>query len=385
MNKSVKRGLIVVVIVVGVLIIALPRMDFLKADNKTDPKGQAATGAGASAGGKGGPGAGNVAVDVIVVKSEKLDNKIQSTGTILANEEVELRSEISGKVSRIFFKEGDRVKKGQVLVRINDEEQQAQLKRLQYNIKLNEDQEFRQKRLLEKEAISQQEYDISLTQLNTIRAELQQLDAVIDKYSIRAPFSGIIGLRYISEGSYVSPTSQIAFMQDIDKVKVEFSISEKYAAQVKPGSKIAFSITGRDKQYEGTVYAVEPKIDLATRSVRIRAISPNPDGELFPGAFARVELTLETIDNAIMIPTEALIPELQGQKVFLYKNGRAISSPVETGLRTERAIQITKGVQSNDSLIVTGLLQLKDSTQVKVRDLSAAEAAKNNQISSISE
>jgi membrane fusion protein, multidrug efflux system len=380
MSKSVKRGLIVGVIIIIVLIIALPRMDFLKADGKRSNKSQTA-----AAGQAAGRGPGNVAVDVVVVKTEKLDNKIQSTGTILANEEVELRSEISGRVSRIFFKEGDRVKKGQILVRINDEEQQAQLKRLRYNIKLNEDQEFRQKRLLEKEAISQQEYDIALTQLNSIRAELQQLEAIIDKYSIRAPFSGVIGLRYISEGSYVSPTSQIAFMQDIDRVKIEFSIPEKYAYQVKPGSKIAFYITGRDTSYEGTVYAIEPKIDLATRSVRIRAISPNPGGELFPGAFARVELTLETIDDAIMIPTEALIPELQGQKVFLYKNGRAISSPVETGLRTERAIQITKGVASNDSLIVTGLLQLKDSTQVEVRDLSAVEAGKNNQISSISE
>lgn len=381
MSKSVKTGIIVGVILIIVLIIAVPRMDFFKADNKNDNNAKDA--ATAPDGGKNGPG--NVSVDVIIVKTEKLDNKIQSTGTIMANEEVELRSEISGKVSKILFKEGDRVKKGQILVRINDEEQQAQLKRLQYNIKLNEEQEFRQKRLLEKEAISQQEYDIVLTQLNSIQAELQQLEAVIDKYSIRAPFNGIVGLRYISEGSYVSPTSQIAFMQDIDKIKIEFSISEKYADQVKAGSNISFSITGRDKQYEGTVYAVEPKIDLSTRSVRIRAISPNPDGELFPGAFARVGLTLETIDNAIMIPTEALIPELQGQKVFLYKNGRAISSAVETGLRTERAIQITKGVQSNDSLIVTGLLQLKDSAQVKVRDLSVVEAARNNQISSLSE
>lgn len=379
MSKTVKRIIVISIVLVVVLLIAWPRINFLKAkDEKKEP----AAATQASNGGRGGA-PGNVAVDVFVVKTEKLDNKIQSTGTILANEEVELRSEISGKVSKIFFKEGDRVKKGQLLVRINDEEQQAQLQRLKYNIKLNEDQEFRQKRLLEKEAISQQEYDIVLTQLNSIRAELQQLEAVIDKYSIRAPFNGVIGLRYISEGSYVSPTSQIAFMQDIDRVKIEFSIPEKYAPEVKPGSKIAFSITGRDKQYEGTVYAVEPRIDLATRSVRIRAISPNLDRELTPGAFARVELTLETINDAIMIPTEALIPELQGQKVFLYKNGRAMSSPVETGLRTERAIQITKGVQPNDSLIITGLLQLKDSTQVKVRDLRTTENNKNNQLSSI--
>jgi membrane fusion protein (multidrug efflux system) len=322
-----------------------------------------------------------VAVDVVIVKADKLENKIQSTGTIMANEEVELRSEISGKVSQIFFKEGDRVKKGQLLIRINDEEQQAQLKRLEYNIQLNKDLEYRQKRLLDKEAISQQEYDVSLTQFNTIKAELEQLKAVIARYSIRAPFDGIIGLRYISEGSYVSPTSQIAFMQDLDPVKVEFSIPEKYAEQLKSGSKIGFSITGRDKQYEGTVYAVEPRIDLSTRSLRIRATSPNPNHELIPGAFARVQLTLQTIDDAIMIPTEALIPELNGQKVFLYKNGRAKSFPVETGIRTDRQIQIVKGVQSSDSLIVTGLLQLKDSMQVKVKEVITTKDNINNQLS----
>jgi membrane fusion protein (multidrug efflux system) len=234
---------------------------------------------------------------------------------------------------------------------------------------LNKDQEFRQKRLLEREAISQQEYDIALNQVNTINAELQQLKAVIARYTIRAPFAGVIGLRYVSEGSYVSPTTQIAFMQDIDKVKIEFTIPEKYAEQVKQGNTITFSVNGRNNQYNGTVYAVEPRIDLSTRSLRIRALSPNLGNELIPGAFARVQLTLQTIDNAIMIPTEALIPELQGQKVFLFKNGVAQSTLVETGIRTERQIQITKGVQPDDSLIVSGLLQLKDSVQVKVREL----------------
>jgi membrane fusion protein, multidrug efflux system len=186
----------------------------------------------------------------------------------------------------------------------------------------------------------------------------------------------------VSAGSYVSPSSQIAFMQDIDPVKIEFSVPEKYAGQVKAGNKIQFTINGVAKQYQGIVYAVEPRIDLATRSLRIRATSPNPDRELLPGAFAKVQLTLNTIDDAVMIPTEALIPELQGQKVFLYKNGVAKSFPVETGIRTERKIQITKGVQVNDSLIITGLLQLKDSMQVNVREIKNNEAPANNQLTS---
>jgi membrane fusion protein (multidrug efflux system) len=378
MSKSLKRGIIITIVLIVVLLIALPRMEFLKAkDNRKGPAKAVQA--------PGGPGgSGTVAVDIIVVKTEKLDSKIQSTGTLLANEEVELRSEISGKISRIYFKEGDRVKKGQLLVHINDDELQAQLRRLEYNIKLNEENEFRQKRLLEKEAISQQEYDIVLTQLNSIRAEMQQLKAIIARYSLRAPFDGVIGLRYVSEGSYVSPTSQIAFMQDIDPVKIEFSIPEKYADQVKGGSKMEFFINGRDKKYEGQVYAIEPRIDLATRSLRIRATSSNPNNELIPGAFANVQLTLKTIDDAILIPTEALIPELQGQKVFLYKNGIAISIPVETGIRTEREIQVTKGIQLSDSLIVTGLLQLKDSMQVKVREMITSQN-KNNQLSAVGE
>jgi membrane fusion protein (multidrug efflux system) len=379
MSITVKRGIIAAVLLIIVLMIALPRIGFLK--GKDSKKGPATAQASGAPGGPGG-GPGNVSVDVMVVKTQKLDNKIQSTGTILANEEVELRSEISGKISQIFFKEGDKAKKGQVLVRINDDELQAQLKRLEYNLQLNKDQEYRQKRLLEREAISQQEYDIALNQVNTINAELQQLKAVIARYTIRAPFNGVIGLRYVSEGSYVSPTAQIAFMQDIDRVKIEFSVPEKYAEQVKEGNKIQFTINGKDKPYEGTVYAVEPRIDLATRSLRIRATSPNPQRELIPGAFAKVQLTLQTIDDALLIPTEALIPELQGQKVFLYKNGVAKSIPVETGIRTERQIQITKGVQPNDSVIVTGLLQIKDSTQVKVRSLKANETT-NNQLSSV--
>lgn len=369
MTKTAKRITIIAIVLVIALLVAWPRLDFLKADDK-----KAAQNPGSQQVGAGG---GNIAVDVLVVKTKPLANKIQSTGTILANEEVEIRSEISGKVTGIYFDEGDKVRKGKILVRINDEEQQAQLKRLEYNIKLTQQQESRQKQLLTKEAISQQEYDIALTNLNSIQSEMQQLRAVVDKYTIRAPFNGEIGLRYVSEGSYISPVTPIATMQDIDQVKIEFTVSEQFADMVKQGNTITFFVNGRDKKYTGTVYAVEPRIDLATRSLRVRAKSTNPDRELIPGAFARIELTLETIDKAVLIPTEALIPELNGQKVYLMKGGRAIPAKVETGIRTDREIQITKGLEPSDSLIVTGLLQIKDSVQVQVKEMQqSAKAAK---------
>ncbi len=367
MSTTSKRIVFLSIGLVVVVLFLYPRLGFIKGGDKQIDGGLKAQEPGAGGGGFGGP----VSVEVIVLKAAPLSNKILSTGTVIANEEVDIRSEIAGKITGIHFKEGDNVKKGQLLVQVNDDELQAQRQKLEYTIKLNETQESRQKKLLEKEAISQQEYDIILTQLNTIRSDVQQLKAQIAKYAIRSPFDGVIGLRYVSEGSYISPTTLMASMQDIDPVKVEFTVSERYGDKVKRGDKILFTINGeaQDKQYEGNVYAVEPKIDLATRSVKVRALCSNPNHKLIPGAFARVQLSLGIINDAVMVPTEALVPTVKGQTVFLYKNGLARSLPVQTGIRTEREVQITKGAQANDSLIVTGLLQIKDSSQVKVKIL----------------
>jgi membrane fusion protein, multidrug efflux system len=376
MSRTAKRIVYLSIGLVIVILLVYPRLGFLKADNGKGGKGPAkGTGAG-PAGGGGGP----VSVEGVVLKAEPLSNKVLSTGTILANEEVDIRSEISGKITGIFFKEGQQVKKGQLLVQVNEDELQAQRQKLEYSIKLNETQEFRQKKLLDKEAISQQEYDIVLTQLNTIRSDLQQLKAQIAKYAIRAPFDGVIGLRQVSVGSYISPTTLVASMQDIDPVKIEFNVSERFASLVKRGDKITFTINGeaQSKKVQGEVYAIEPKIDLATRSVKVRAVSPNPDGKLIPGAFARIELTVGTIDDALLVPTEALVPTVKGQTVYVYKNGVAREMPVQTGIRTERRIQITEGLQPNDSLILTGLLQLKDSAQVKVKIRESEVAANSN-------
>jgi membrane fusion protein (multidrug efflux system) len=365
MSRTAKILVFLSIGVVIVILLVYPRLGFLNADAKKGGKGP---GKGEAAGPRAG-GGGPVTVDAVVLKAEPLSNKVLSTGTVMANEQVDIRSEISGKITGLYFKEGQPVKKGQVLVQVNADELQAQRRKLEYSIQLNETQEFRQKKLLDKEAISQQEYDIVLTQLNSIRADLQQLKAQIAKYTIRAPFTGVIGLRQVSVGSYISPATLVASMQDIDPVKVDFSVSERYASLLKRGDPITFTINGETQanKFRGEVYAIEPSIDLATRSVKVRALSANPDGKLIPGAFARVELTVGTIENALMIPTEALVPTVKGQTVYLYRNGLARELPVQTGIRTERQIQITEGVQPNDSLIVTGLLQLKDSMQVSVK------------------
>lgn len=313
-------------------------------------------------------------VNVYVVKPQKLDNKIFVTGTVLANEEVLLLPEVPGKIIAINLKEGSKVSKGDLLVKINDADLQAQLKKQQLQEKLASDNEAREKKLLDVNGISQMEYDGILTQLNSVKADIQLTQAQISKTEIHAPFDGTIGLKYVSEGSYVSaasassPAAKIATLQQIDPVKIDFSVPEKYSSVVHKGDSIYFSVQGLDEKFKGELYAIEPKIDLNTRTVQLRAICRNKEGKIFPGSFAKIELILKESPNSILIPTEALIPELKGQKVFLCKNGKAQSQKVETGIRTDTQIQITSGLQAGDTVITTGIMQLKQDATVKITE-----------------
>lgn len=308
-----------------------------------------------------------VTVEVLVLKPVMLENKINTTGTLLANEEVELRPEISGRVVGVHFQEGSRVTKGSLLLKINDSELQAQLKRKESEERLAVSDEQRKKSLFEAKAISQEEYDKSLNTLRMVQADMDVTRSLIAKTEIRAPFNGVIGLRHVSEGGYVSPSMLAATMQELDPMKVEFSVPEKYAHQLKNGLEIAVHVGESAEEFRGVIYAVESKIDPGTRTIKARARIPNPDGKLIPGSFARVDITLEQLREAIVIPTGALIPELGGAKVFVCSNGVARSVKVETGLRTDRDIQVTNGLSVNDTLITTGLLQLTDGRAVQIR------------------
>jgi membrane fusion protein (multidrug efflux system) len=310
-------------------------------------------------------------VQVIVVQPQPLERKINVTGSIIANEEVELRSEAAGKVTGIYFTEGSRVTKGQLLVKINDNDLQAQLKKLVLQDTLISRDEYRKRKLLEKNAISTEEFDNTLTQLQSIRAEKDYVLAQIQKTEVRAPFDGQVGLRNISEGGFVSSSFLIATMQQVNPVKVEFSVPERYREFLKNGTSIQFTVTGSEDNFKGTVYAVESKIDPVTRTVKVRAKSDNEKNQLVPGAFAKVELILEKVNNAIVIPAQAVIPEMNGQKVFIVKNGIAKSVPVELGVRTDKDTEIISGIAAGDSLAVTGLLLLRDGANVTASPQSA--------------
>lgn len=299
-------------------------------------------------------------VEIQIVQPRLLENKIFTTGTLLANEEVDLRSEISGRVTVVNFAEGREVRKGDLLLKINDRELKALYSQKELEEKLAAQEERRSRQLFEIKGISQEDYDRVLNNLQLIGAEKEEIGAQLAKTEITAPFDGMVGLRYVSEGGYVSPNMLAATIQDVDPIKVEFSVPEKYALLIKTGLPIIAQIGEARADYEGTVYAIESKIDPGTRTIRVRARIPNADRKLMPGAFARVAITLEQIANAVVIPTRAIIPELGGEKVFVCRDGKATSTKVRTGIRTDRDIQIVSGLQPGDTLILTGLLQLTE-------------------------
>ena len=305
-------------------------------------------------------------VEIFVTATDTVTSLIRTTGTVLANEEVEIRSEIAGKVQEIHIDEGRKVRKGELLLKINDAELQAQRDKLYSQRKLAEDKERRRKILFDKQNISPEDYEIALNELNMIVAELSLVEARIDKTEIRAPFDGSIGLRYVSPGSYISSDTRIATLQNIDAVKIDFSIPEKYVNVVRVGQPISFTVAGSEKNNTGIVYAIEPKIDPVTRTVLLRARASNRERTITPGAFAEVALVLETINDALMIPTMALIPELQGQKVYMLREGTVTPQSVSTGLRTDTTIQVTQGINFNDTVITSGLLQLRPGMPVRI-------------------
>jgi membrane fusion protein (multidrug efflux system) len=305
-------------------------------------------------------------VNGIIVQPQELENVVRSSGTVLASESVDLVAEAAGRIEKISFREGAKVDRNELLVTINDDDLQAQLKKTDLQIQLALEQEKRQRQLFEINGISKEQYDIALNQVNTLKADKENLVASIRKREIRAPFEGRVGLRYVSEGSYVSSTTRIASIQKISLLKVDFSIPEKYADKVAVGDVVQFNSEETKQRFTGKLYAIEPKIDAATRTLQLRALCDNRSESIFPGAYVQIELKLKKTVDALMVPTQAVIPVLKGQTVYIARNGSVVTAPVKTGTRTASAIQILEGIAAGDTIITTGLMQLRPGMPVKV-------------------
>jgi len=355
MNKRIKTIAVSAVILILLLIIFLPKILSSESSSQNIQGGRMNM---------------QIPVTAHIVAYEKLSDIVNTTGTILANEEVELRSETSGKIVQILFKEGAYVKEGDLLVKINDADLQAQLRKAESKVKLISDREARQRQLAQSQMISQEDYESTLNDLEASKAEYDLIKAQIEKTEIRAPFNGVIGLREVSEGSFVTTSNVIARLQNLSNMKVDFAIPQKYASQVKIGDELGFRLSGNDFLYKAKIYAIEPKIDPSTRTLRLRAICTTNYKDLFSGAFANVELNLKENDNAIIIPTVSIVPELKGQLVYLFKNGVATPQRVDLGLREDKRVQVTSGLAEGDTVITSGILQIRPGAQVKITEFN---------------
>jgi membrane fusion protein (multidrug efflux system) len=318
-------------------------------------------------GGGGGPSSSApMSVDATVLQPGTIAERLRTTGTLRADEAVALTPEAAGKITDIRFEEGARVQKGQLLVQINDAELQAERRRIEHELALAADRAERQKRLLEEGGVSQEEYDATVNEVEVLKAERQLVEARIEKTKVHAPFTGVVGLRSVSEGAYVTPETQITTLNRLDPLKIDFSVPEKYASRVRAGQSISFQVRGVDRALTGQVYATEVAVADETRTLQLRARTDNPDRVLRPGMFADVEVTLGTIDDAITVPAFAVTPTLDGQRVFVVENGTAQPRNITLGIRTDSTVQVTDGLALGDTVITSGIQELRAGLPVRV-------------------
>ncbi len=309
-------------------------------------------------------------VDAFIVTPSLLINEIVVTGSLVSFDEVSLQNEVAGRVVSMNLPEGKFVKKGTLLVKLFDDDLQATLKKLQSQLALQEQIAKRQSELLKVNGISQNDYDQTVLQLNTIKADIEVERTLIRKTEVLAPFDGVIGLRNISPGAIVTPATLLATIRSSDKLKLDFFVPEKYSPDIKSGMKVKFTLYNEDKKYDATVFATEKNIDDATRNLKVRALVNSKSDDLISGAFANVILHLSENNKALLIPTQAIIPNEEQKNVIVARNGKAHFAQVQTGIRKASKIEVTSGIQNGDTIITTGILFLTEGTPLHYSTVS---------------
>lgn len=363
MTKQVRWVVLVVIVLLIIGIIAFPKLKntFTASEQKNSPVPASVS-----------PRNQVLNINAEVLKYQTLTDKTIVLGTTIPDEEVDLSFESSGKVVAIYFTEGIHVKEGDLLAKINDKPLQAQLKKLEAQVPLARDRVYRQHTLLERDAVSQEAYEQVTTEYEKLMADIDLVKANIAQTELRAPFDGIIGLRTVSEGAYVTPTTMIVRLTKISPLKIEFSVPEKYSTDIRNGTPIIFSLLdseGMPHAYQATVYAVESKIESETRTLTTRAYYPNPNEHIVPGRYVSIEVAKDEIKEALAIPSEAVIPEMGKNMVYKYENGTARQVEVLIGLRTEERVQVLEGLGVGDTLITTGVMQLRSGARVSIDNL----------------
>lgn len=316
-----------------------------------------------------------VRAEAITVTNTTVLDQIEVPGTIAANEATEIHPEVAGIITGIYFKEGSVVGKGATLFKLNDADLQAQLRKLQVQSRIAKQNETRSEELLKIGGISRQDYETTQLQVSNTAADIAITQAQIAKTVVRAPFSGKVGLRMVSVGAYVSPASIMTTISQVGQMKIDFTVPEKYISQIKNGQFVTFTIEGVDRKFAARISATESNIAQNTRSLQVRGIVQGDNAGLTPGAFAKVALSFEPDPDAIVLPTQAVIPQARGKKVYVYNNGTAKFVDVTTGIRDSSTVQITSGLNVGDTVLVTGLLSLRPDAKVIVTKVNGKAVA----------
>ena len=308
-------------------------------------------------------------VDGFIVQTQVVTESIEIPGTIVADESTEIHPEVSGRITGLYVREGVQVAKGSMIAKLYDGDLQAQKRKLEVQLRIAKQTEDRYEQLAKIGGISKQEHELTALQVSNLRADLDIIRTAIAKTEIRAPFSGKLGLKMTSTGAYVTPQSIITTIQKTSGLRLDFSVPEKYTSQLKKGQYVNFTVEGSERSYTATVMATESGISSASRTLIVRSLVKGDQTGLIPGGFAKVRLSFEPDTNALMIPTQAIISQARGKKVYLYRNGVANFVDVETGVRDSSNVQILSGLTKGDTVIITGLLGLKPDSKVKIKSV----------------
>jgi membrane fusion protein (multidrug efflux system) len=309
---------------------------------------------------------GPITVDAFLVRQSSVSEDVEVPGSLLPFEETAIRAEVGGRIVELNIKEGTVVQKGTLLVKLFDKDLQAQLHKLEVQLKINEKTEERNRELVKINAISQQDYDLSSLNVENLRADMESVRIAISKTEIRAPYRGTIGLRNVSLGSFISPSDIVATIRQVDQLKLDFSVPEKYAKEIGKGYTVRFRVDGGVKDHAAKVIATENSVDQNTRTLKIKALVTENHPELVPGVFAKINLQLGKNEHALMVPSQAIIPNIRNKQVIVLRKDSAQFTVVETGIRDSAYVQILSGLKPGDTVITTGLMAIRPNAKVKI-------------------
>lgn len=304
-------------------------------------------------------------VDVMIAEKIDFPTNLEVNGSVLSEEMVELRPEISGRLTYLNIPDGASVNRGTVLAKINDTELQAQLEQQKVQLDIAVKTEQRLKKLLDINGVNQAEYDAAVSQVNSINANINVINAQIDKTIIMAPFDGKLGLRIVSPGAYVTPQTIIGTLQQTDKIKIDFTVPESYSDLAIVGNNVFVQTNDSDEKLIAVISAIEPQINPDTRNIKVRARLKS--GNINPGAFVKV--LFDKNEKVIVVPSNAIIPDASSNKIVLIKNKKTAFTNVETGIRNEDMIEIISGVNPGDTVVVSGVLFVRPKEFVKIRSV----------------